>query len=175
MLVQPMTACVIFELYYNVACAQFSNLLFIKCMSIFLLAFVPAWSRIFHRELFYFSHSIKNKNIPTPKFNMETVGKETLNWFLIYFCIFWYICFSLSYLIFLFVNYRYVDFECIAIPWAVKNWVTISLDTSGELKDHLSGEGQIVFSNSIKTISFFFSLQNVSNNVLSKVKSMTMQ
>ena len=47
-------------------------------MSILLLAFVPAWSRIFHRELFYFSHSIKKKNIPTPKFNMETVSKETL-------------------------------------------------------------------------------------------------
>ena len=173
MLVQPMTACVIFELYYNVACAQFSNLLFIKCMSIFLLAFVPAWSRIFHRELFYFSHSIKNKNIPTPKFNMETVGKETLIGFLSIFVSF-DIYFSFSYLIFLFVNYRYMDFECIAVPWAVKNWVTLSLDTSGELKDHLSGKGQIDC-NSIKTISFFFSLQNVSNNVLSKVKSMTMQ
>ena len=51
-------------------------------MSILLLAFVPAWSRIFHREFFYFSPSIKKKNIPTPKFNMETVSKETLIGFL---------------------------------------------------------------------------------------------
>ena len=77
-----MTACVISELYYNMACAQFSNLSSIKCMSILLLAFVPAWSRIFHRELFYFSPSIKKKNIPTAKFNMETVSKETLIGFL---------------------------------------------------------------------------------------------
>ena len=110
-----MTACVISELYYNIACAQFSNLSSIKCMSIFLLAFVPAWSRIFHRELFYFSPSIKKKNIPTPKFNMETVSKETLIGFLSIFVSF-DIYFSFSYLIFLFVNYRYMDFECIAVP-----------------------------------------------------------
>ena len=68
-----------------------------------------------------------------------------------------------------------MDFECITVPWAVKNWVTLSLDTSGKLKDHLLGEGQIVFSNSIKTISFVFSLQKISNNVLSTVKSMAKQ
>ena len=68
-----------------------------------------------------------------------------------------------------------MDFECITVPWAVKNWVTLSLDTSGELKDHLSGEGQIAFSNSIKTISFLFSLQKISNNVLSTLKSMAKQ
>ena len=68
-----------------------------------------------------------------------------------------------------------MDFECITVPWAVKNWVTLSLDTSVELKDHLLGEGQIVFSNSIKTISFLFSLQKISNNVLSTVKSMAKQ
>ena len=58
---------------------------------------------------------------------------------------------------------------------SLKNWVTPSLDTSVELKDHLLGEGQIVFSNSIKTISFLFSLQKISNNVLSTVKSMAKQ
>ena len=110
-----MTAFVISELYYNIACAQFSNLSSIKCMSIFLLAFVPAWSRIFHRELFYFSPFIKKKNIPTPKFNMETVSKETLIGFLSIFVSF-DIYFSFSYLIFLFVNYRYMDFECMAVP-----------------------------------------------------------
>ena len=68
-----------------------------------------------------------------------------------------------------------MDFECITVPWAVKNWVTLSLDTSGKLKDHLLVEGQIVFSNSIKTISFVFSLQKISNNVLSTVKSMAKQ
>ena len=68
-----------------------------------------------------------------------------------------------------------MDFECITVPWAVKNWVTLSLDTLVELKDHLLGEGQIVFSNSIKTISFLFSLQKISNNVLSTVKSMAKQ
>ena len=76
---------------------------------------------------------------------------------------------------FIFIYYSKVEFECIAVPWAVKNWVTLSLDTSWELKDHLSGEGQIVFSKSIKTISFVFSLQKVSNNVLSTLKSMIKQ
>ena len=44
-------------------------------------------------------------------------------------------------------------------------------NTSGELKDHLSGKGQIDC-NSIKTISFVFSLQKISNYVLGTVKSM---
>ena len=43
-------------------------------------------------------------------------------------------------------------------------------NTSGELKDHLSGKGQIDC-NSIKTISFVFSLQKISNYVLSKLKT----
>ena len=46
------------------------------------LVFVRACSRIFYRELFCFSSSIKKDNIRTPQSNMETVNKETLYGFL---------------------------------------------------------------------------------------------